>query len=109
MAQGDLCLCVDVSFCQSLRATTLTDTIATVVSYKGSSDAPTWSLFWPDCCARPGQSTHLITLCLVTPVFVERQSGVSVERQSGVCDTTIAQFYPLIVMVIIDGCPHTHR
>ena len=101
MAQGDLCLCVDVSFCQSLRATTLTDTIAFVVSYKGSSDAPTWSLFRPDCCARPGQSTHLITLCLVTPV--------SVERQSGVCDTTIAQFYPLIVMVIIDGCPHTHR
>jgi len=48
-----------------------------------------------DCCAHPGQSACRSTLCLTAPTFVGRESGV--------CDTNIPYYNPLVVMVITDG------
>jgi len=74
--------------------------MATAVSHKGGPNAPTWSWLWPDCCAHPGQSSCRSTLCLMTPTFVGRESGV--------CDTNIniPHYNPLVVIVITDGCLH---
>ena len=87
-----------VGFRQRLRETTLTETMAPVVSHKGGPDVAIWSQLRPDCCTHPGQSACRSMLCLTAPTFVGRESGV--------CDTNIPHYNPFVVMVITDGCLH---